>query len=257
MKKTIQLLFVSLLIIAFTSCSSDNDSATTAVLLKKLTSVTMGKHAEYNFQYNGTQLSKVTFDIEAQTDGRGYDKYTYSNNLITEIKRYNASNQNMAITYLTYDSSNRLTEALTLQLSGNYGLKRVFTHNLNGTVTVTAYSGNLETQNTPSDIVETYHFQNGEVSRKDFVSNALSFTVTYSYDSANHPMKNVAGIKQIKLYTFIADGLFGMEHNITRTVSVTGADTVQVDMEVDYNTNNYPVLSYSDSGDQYQFEYFK
>lgn len=256
MKKAVQLLLISLFVLTFISCSSDSDT-NGVILLKKVTGVTLGKTTTHNFSYNGTKLTKVAYEIEAQTDGIGYDRYVYNGDLITEIKRYNASNQITATIQFTYNTNNQLTQVVKIQPANNYGFKNVFTYNTDGSVLVTGYSGDINSQTNLSDITEKFYFQNGEVSQKDFVSNAFSSTVTYSYDNANHPLKNVTGITAIKLYSFIANGLFGMEHNVTQRITLTEGETVQTNMEVDYNADNYPVASYSDSGDQYQFTYFK
>ena len=77
MKKAVQLLLISIFFLTFLSCSSDSDTDS-PILLKKLTGITMGKNTTHNFSYNGTKLTKVAFEIEAQTDGIGYDKYVYS-----------------------------------------------------------------------------------------------------------------------------------------------------------------------------------
>jgi hypothetical protein len=258
MKKAIQLLLVSLFFLTFVSCSSDSD-ANNPVLLKKLTAVTMGQNATHTFSYNGTKLTKVAFEIEAQTDGTGYDKYVYNGDLITEIKRYNASNQNTATTQFTYNANNQLTTVVKLQPTNNYGFKNVFTYNIDGTVLVTGYSGDLNSQTNLSSVSEKFYFQNGEVSQKDYISTTLSFSTVYAYDSAHHPMHNVTGINAIKLYDFIANGLFGMQNNITQqTTTISGNAATQITMQADYNTDNYPTALYSEDGIyQYQFSYFK
>ncbi|MFN3968410.1 hypothetical protein [Flavobacterium sp.] len=258
MKKAIQFILVSLLVLSFVSCSSDSDSDN-PVLLKKLTAVTMGQNATHTFSYSGTKLTKVAFEIEAQTDGIGYDKYVYNGDLITEIKRYDASNQNTATTQFTYNTNNQLTAVVKLQPASNYGFKNVFTYNNDGTVSVTGYSGDINSQTNLSSISEKFYFQNGEVSRKEYSSTTLSYSITYAYDSAHHPMQNVTGINAIKLYSFIANGLFGMQHNMTQqTTAISGNADTQVTMQADYNTDNYPTALYSEDGIyQYQFSYFK
>ena len=258
MKKAAQLLLVSLFVLTFVSCSSYSDTDNT-VLLKKLTSVTMGQNATHTFSYNGTKLTKVAFEIEAQTDGIGYDKYVYNGDLITEIKRYNASNQNTATTKFTYNINNQLTAVVKLQPASNYGFKNVFAYNIDGSVLVTGYSGDLNSQTNLSDITEKFYFQNGEVSQKDYSSTTLSFSTTYAYDNANHPMHNVTGINAIKLYNFITNGLFGMQHNMSQqTTTISGNAATQITMQADYNTDNYPAALYSADGMyQYQFTYFK
>ena len=126
-------------------------------------------------------------------------------------------------------------------------------------MTVNGFSGNTATQNAPSDIVERFYFHNGEVIQKEFASNTTNFSVAYTYDNANHPMQNVTGINAIKLYSFIADGLFGMQHNVTQQITtVSGESPIEVSMDADYNNINYPVALYSADGQyQHQFTYFK
>ena len=219
----------------------------------------MGQNAAYTFSYKGTKLTKVAFEIEAVADGSGYDLYTYNGNLIAEVKRFNTANQNTATTTFTYNSNNQLTQAVKVQPANNYGFKSIFTYNIDGSVTVTGFSGTTTTQTTPSTIVEKFYFHNGEVTHKDFVSNTTNFSVAYTYDNANHPMQNVTGLNAIKLYSFIADGLFGMQHNLTKQITtVSGESPTEIAMEADYNTSNYPVALYSADGlYQHQFTYFK
>jgi len=258
MKKVFQYLFLVVIVFSFVSCSSDSDTVT-PVLLRKLTSVNMGQNAAYTFSYKGTKLTKVAFEIEAVADGSGYDLYTYNGSLIVEVRRFNTANQNTATTTFTYNSNNQLTQAVKVQPANNYGFKSIFTYNIDGSVTVTGFSGTTTTQTTPSTIVEKFYFHNGEVTQKDFVSNTTNFSVAYTYDNANHPMQNVTGLNAIKLYSFIADGLFGMQHNLTKQITtVSGESPTEIAMEADYNTSNYPVALYSADGlYQHQFTYFK
>ncbi|MFY8009237.1 MAG: hypothetical protein ACOVNW_06030, partial [Flavobacterium sp.] len=183
MKKTFQYLFLAVIVFSFVSCSSDSDTET-PVLLRKLTSVNMGQNAAYTFSYKGTQLTKVAFEIEAVADGSGYDLYTYNGNLIAEVKTFNAANQNTATTTFTYNSNNQLTQAVKVQPANNYGFKSVFTYNVDGSVTVTGFSGTPAAQTTPSATVEKFYFHNGEVTQKEFVSNTTNFSVAYTYDNA-------------------------------------------------------------------------
>lgn len=263
MKNLFQYFAIFLVVVlSMTSCTTDDNSGTSAILLKKLTSVSFGTHAEYSFSYKGTKLSKVTFSVDNQTDGNGYYKYTYTNDLITEISRYHSNGHLSEKTMFTYDSSNRLIEALKLTFANSFGSKKVFSHNLDGTVTVTTFGGNLETQNTLSDAVETYHFNNGEITRKEYVSNTLTYALTYEYDNANQPMKNVTGMKAIKIYHFIADGLFGMDHNllVQNSYDNNGNLNHTISFDGDYNQDNYPTVIFSTDqveNTSYNFQYYK
>ena len=257
MKKVFQYLFLSVIVSSLVSCTSDNETAT-PVLLKKLTSLYMGKNSTYTFTYNGTKIRKVAFEIEAQTDGRGYDLFTYSGTLVVQIKRYNTANQNIATTTFTYNSNNQLIQAVKVELANNYGFKNIFTYNPDGSVTVTGFFGNSTAQNNPSNIVENYYFINGEVSQKTFTSNVSNFDITYTYDNANHSLQNVTGVNAIKLYEYFSNGLFGMQHNVVQQSINTFGEINEIILDADYNSNNYPVALYSADGQyHHQFTYFE
>ncbi len=252
----------SVIILSMTSCSSDDNSRTSVVLLKKLTNVSFGTNGEYNFTYNGTKLNKVTFTLDNQTDGNGYDKYFYTGDLITEIKRYNASNHNIIRTLFTYNLSNQLTQVVRLELDANYGRKTVYQYNPDGSIESSIYSGNLESQNTASSLTEKVYFQNGEIVAKEYTIGTSQSSIGFSYDSANHPLKNVTGLGAIKIYDFMADGLFGVEHNLLQRAvyDANGDLDHSISFEGVYNQDNYPTNIYgvdTPEGIGYNFEYYK
>lgn len=263
MKKVFPLFWIlSIVSIFLTSCSSDEDTSNGITLLRKIESVDLGQHAKHQFFYKGTKLTKVVFEKEAQTDGNGYDKYSYTNDLITEIKTYNNNNQIDAVTTLTYNSNNQLTEVLKLEPSRNYGLRTVFNYTLFGTVVITSYSGNLQSQNSSTNQTTTLSLLNGEIIRKEFTSAEMNYIVEYEYDVKNNPMKNVTGYQAVKLYAYINNGLFGMNHNLAQQTTYLVLNVIdnQVDFELQYNNDNFPTSRYatgSFSGAyQYQYEYY-
>ena len=93
MKKVIQyfaLFFLAL--ISLTSCSSD-DSTTSDVLLKKLQASVLGNNEVYSFSYNGTKLTKISFQIEQGTTTSGYSNIIYNGISISQVADYNNANQ--------------------------------------------------------------------------------------------------------------------------------------------------------------------
>lgn len=264
MKKIFQYFAIfSVIILTMTSCTSDDNSGSSVVLLKKLTSTSFGTNAQYGFTYNGTKLTKVSFSVNNQLNGNWYDKYRYTGDLITEIKRYNSSNQITTSTVFTYNASNQLTQVVKLNLDNNYGFKTVYQYNIDGSVVATGYYGDLVAQNTLSVTSEKYYFQNGEiVSKEHYSSNTLQFSNAYSYDVSNNPLKNVTGIKAIKIYDFMADGLFGIEHNVIQQTAYDASGNIDntVSFEGNYNQDSYPTAIYSVNTQEslaYNFEYYK
>ena len=209
MKKAIQLLFLSFLIVTFTSCSSDdNQSASNVVLLKKVESDVMANHSVYNFTYTGTKLKKVSYEWHTPTLFKGYDKYFYTGDLITEIKSYNSNNQITKRALFTYNASNQLAELLTLEPQNNVGRKEVFAYNVDGTVSTVTYKGTLESQTTLDSVTEKFFLENGNIVKIEFTGSSLVTSTEFEYDSANNPMRNVTGLDKIKVDTDISDGLY-------------------------------------------------
>ncbi|PZO30788.1 MAG: hypothetical protein DCF13_02830 [Flavobacteriaceae bacterium] len=253
---------ISIISLALTSCTSDSDSSKNVILLKKIQSVDLGQIAVHKFYYKGTKLSKVAFDIQGQTNGVGYDKYSYTNDLITEIKTYSANNQLLAITTLSYNSSNQLAEVVKVEPSRNYGLRTVFSYSLTGTVVVQSFYGNTTVQESSTNQTTTFYLLNGEIEKKDFLSIDMNYTIVYVYDNSKNPFLNVTGYNAIKLYSFINNGLFGLNHNLLQQTTYLSPDVIdtQVDFELEYNNNNFPTSRYatgSFSGVyQYLYEYY-
>lgn len=256
-----------LLLVTLWSCSDDkqDDSTSKLTLVKKLDAVDLGKHAVYTFFYNGAKLDKVNYEIEGQTDGIGHYEYFYTGNLISEIKRFNQNNQNTARILFEYNSNNALVQVTELDVNANYGLKNVITYNLDGTVEVERFSGNTSSQSVFA-YSSLYSFQNGELVQENN-SGTIATIVNYEFDSANHPLQNVTGINEIKIYSALTHGIFnrgliGLNNNLKKqtTTFVADGSTEIVDYTMSYNTQNYPstiVSSPTSLGSySYSFEYY-
>lgn len=257
-----------LLLVTLWSCSNDKEdtnSSSKSVLVKKLDAVDLGKNASYTFSYNDTKLDKVAYEIEGQTDGIGHYEYFYTGNLISEIKRFNQSNQNTARILFEYNSSNALTQVTELDVNANYGLKNVITYNSDGTVEVDRFSGTTTSQSTFA-YSSSFHLLNGELVQENN-SGAIETIVNYEFDSANHPLQNVTGINEIKIYSALTHGIFnrgfmGLNNNLKKqtTVFVADGSTEIVDYTINYNEQNYPTTIVSTPTSlgsySYVFEYY-
>ncbi|MFN3753469.1 hypothetical protein [Flavobacterium sp.] len=265
MKKAIQILFVSLLVVMFTSCSSDdngNQPDTSVVLLKKMESEVMGNHGVYNFSYDGRKLAKVNYEIHTPSMQTGYDKYYYSGELIAEIKTFNGSNQNTFSTVFTYNANNQLEQVVKKNLQNGTATKMVFTYNPNGTVEALNYTGTLDSQTILSAVSEKYFIENNNIVRIEFTGSASQTAMDFEYDGANNPMRNVIGMDKIKLHTYDSDGRYGITKNLKKvTTYFATVESSQVDFELVYDENNYPLTRYSTETSpgpfSYNFEYYK
>lgn len=262
MKKLYTFCWIILSVLSLASCSSDADSSSNVTLLKKIQSVDLGQNAVHNFYYKGTKLTKVTFDIQGQTNGKGYDKYSYINDLISEIKTFSSNNQLLSVITLTYNNLNQLTEVVKIEPSRNYGLKTVFDYSTNNTVIAQTFSGNTSAQDNPSNQTTTFLLQNDEVVSKSFASADMNYSIEYVYDDKNNPFKNVTGYHAIKLYAILNNGLLGLNHNLLKQTTYFDANVIdsQIDFELNYNQDNFPTLRYA-TGEfsgvyQYVYEYY-
>ena len=259
MKKAIQLLsIVFLFVLTFTSCSSDDSgNQSDKVLLKKMVASVMADHEVYTFSYKGTKLDKVNFEIEITTLNKGYDKYTYSGDLITEVERH-INNQNIAKTVFTYNSANQLIQVIKLEFDSNRGIKSILTYNENGTIDVTRFYGDLDTQTNQFE-TNLFYVENGEIVKYDY-NGSSSWTTDFQYDAANNPLQNVTGTDKLKLYQYTTNGLYGINKNVSSVHSYSTDWDNQVDFEMQYSAKNYPVSSYSTASSSgpysYQYEYY-
>ncbi|MEK8180469.1 hypothetical protein WMW71_08965 [Flavobacterium buctense] len=264
MKKAIQFLFVSLLILTFASCSSDdnNQPDSSVVLLKKMDSDVLGYHATYNFDYNGRKLTRVNYEKHTPSMQTGYDKYYYTGDLITEIRTFNGSNQSIFSTFFTYNANNQLEQVVKLNLLNSTGTKTVFTYNANGTVDTLNYTGSLQAQTVLSEVSEKFFIENNNIVKIEFFGSTTQTAMDFEYDTANNPMSNVVGMDKIKLHTYDSDGKFGVTGNLKNVIThFATVESSQVDFELVYNDKNYPVSSYSTETSpgpyHFNFEYYK
>ena len=260
MKKVAQLLFIFSLLTVLISCTpkdSDN-SASGVVLLKKLTSDVMGNHVVYNFNYKGTQLTKVTFDSYTPNHTAGYYNYTYANNLITEISKFDASNHNTEKSIFTYNNLDQLIQVVKLDLDHNTGTKTIYTYNADGTIDATSFKGTVSDQNNMLATSQKYYIQNNDIVKIDYIGDGLISTMEFQYDAAKNPTLNILGMDKIKLDAYNSEGLFGITKNLTKVkTNFLSNDSSEDVFELLYNDKNFPTSSRSsaNSGGPYSYLY--
>lgn len=228
MKKLFCFLAVSSMVM--TSCSSSDDNGggpTPGVVLLKQTIETDAEGDTFTSTatYNGTKLNKIT------SDGGFTMNFTYSGDLITKIE-YKESGTVVQTDKFTYNGSQQLTSYLRLEHDSEWGSKETYTYNGDGTVTVTAYSGDLAEQTTLDGTATITFLPNGEVAT---ISSAFSDNHSYTYDDKNNPFKNVTGYGKI---SWVDTDATGIMHNVTNDTSWGGTTLVFT-----YNELGYPATA--------------
>lgn len=230
--KNFALTFSALFMILM-SCSSDSSSSSSEILLKNeiVTDPSDGSSYTMTYTYNGTNLTKISYD-----DDGSYDKFYYTGDLITKIEFFDDTDFLEGKTTYTYNSDNKLTSYVSLDYLSDDGEREVYTYNTNGTVSGVSYYGDLVTQTTPSS-TRTITLSNGEVISEVSTSGSNSFT--YTYDTKNHPYKNIKGFDKIGAYSD-SDNL-GVNHNLLTRVQTSGTFTNTQNYSYTYNSDNYPL----------------
>nr|WP_294935227.1 hypothetical protein [uncultured Flavobacterium sp.] len=250
--------------LVFGACASESEDNTKTgpALLRKIECDVMANHSEYNFYYEGRKLAVVAYDLEITATGmtsiKGYDKYYYTDELITAIRTYNETDQIIAQKKFTYDENGRLLQEIALNIENNTGLKNVFIYNGNGTVEVQRFHGDLNSQTTYADS-DMFYLENGEIVQYDYHSGANVDSYEFEYDQGNNPMKNIIGMDKIKLCRYESNGWYGIAKNMKKITSHFSGESAasQVEFDIFYNAENYPVsaISTADSPGPFSFRY--
>lgn len=235
MKKIIGLFaFVALLL---TSCSSSDSAATSEsdVLVKRTirTYSGGGSVTTVDHTYSGKKAVKST------NSNGNYELYTYTGDLITQVKNYNASDVHVETETFTYDSDKKLESYVRVNVVGNTGIKQTYVYNTNGTVSTTTYSGNATSQTTQTE-TGTIVISGGEVVVQTSSGGAMH---TYTYDTKNNPFKNITGFDKIMVIGGVATG--GVQHNILTDNDDAG---YVYNFAYTYNAANFPTSATKSEG---------
>jgi hypothetical protein len=249
MKKIIAL---SSIFILLCSCSSDyNDDLVPIVLVKKIITKNMNDNSVINiteFEYDGNKISKSFGQNNILS-------YTYTGDLITNIKIYDLNNTLM-FEYLYSYENNNLVESTYKMLLNNVCEKRLYTYNTNQTVDLIYYKGDLITQNTlyKTGIITIQNEEVVSVVVQDHI-NSINRNSTYIYDNHNNPNKNVVGFNKLNVELDRVGGTF--QNPISNTNNYNNS-VVMTDYTYVYNSTSFPITSTlnNNSGINYKFEYF-
>lgn len=243
MKKAIQILFVSVLVLAATSCSND-DNTNDEKFLKRVIEVNVdGSSSTTNLTYVGNQIVSIISETKSET-------FTYTGDLITRITSLNIPTEQLTTFDYIYNND-KLTKVIC---SENYELN--FVHNANGTITY-----EKTTLDTNNNVTLVYHgtlsfngnnaFEDKRV-LDDTPSNILSKEeVSFVYDAKKNPLNNILGYSKLldRFTTISANNAV----SITKINSTNFLDTDQAisaavlkPKDYQYDNDNYPIEIISD-----------
>ncbi len=236
MKKAIQILFVSVLMLAITSCSNEDNNQ--EKLLKRVIEVNQdGTSSTTDFTYNGNQIVTIVSATKSET-------FSYTGNLITRITSMDIPNQAQT----TFDYIYTGTKLTKVICSENYELN--FVHNANGTV---SYEKTMFDTNNNEILV--YHgllYFQGQNALEDkrvldnTSANILSKEeVSFVYDSKRNPLHNITGYsKLLDRFTTISanNAVSSIEIASTKFLDTDQATSsaIQHPRNYQYDNDGYP-----------------
>lgn len=231
------ILLLNVITLAFASCSRNEDQPAiptvdpNGILLKRSVETNnSGDIYTLNYIYSGNKLTRIN-----DSDG-DYEIITYTGDLITKWEYFISPNVLDATINFTYDVNNDLIKLIginhgeaTTNPTGYVG-KSLYTHNSNGSISFQDYSGNQTAQTTLDS--------NGTITSGSIVTNqinpAITITETCTYDTKNHPLKNVLGRNKIIFIDF-----FNNPSN--NFISLTNYSGDLEEASYTYDTNNFPI----------------
>lgn len=252
------ILLLSVMTLAFTSCSKNEDEPAiptvdpNGILLKRSvetdnSGANIGDVYTLNYIYNGNKLVRIN-----DSDG-GYEIITYTGDLITKWENFISPAVLDATINYTYNTNNNLITAIRIyhgEATTNptsYVERTTYTHNSNGSISFQEYYGNLAAQTTL--------VSNGTITSGSIVTNEINpantVTETCTYDTKNHPLKNILGYNKIVFNQFFNNS----SNNFMSIVNYNG------DLEeatYTYNPNDFPITEIYKMNNSTQFttQYF-
>jgi hypothetical protein len=167
----------------------------------------------------------------------------YTGDLITQTQFYGNEILKSRSEFL-YNSEEKMSQRKTFDLTNNRCNRCEFIYNNDGTVSITAYSGDFTTQNTQIVNRKAFLFSNGDVEKIEeyVVIDGSNHTKTthYTYDNKNSPLNTVPGYNKLKFWD---TGNSGNSHNNTSIINTTtqNTSTQTEDLTYTYNSFDYPI----------------
>lgn len=235
MKKSALFLVLILTFSVLFSCSNDNDSENQLVVKKITEEIFFYNSSEItteNFIYENSKLVK---SIRSNGD---YVTFLYEDNKVVKFIKYNASNELVGATNLTYNGND------LVKIEPNAGeLRNIFFYQ-NGKLSSQEDSYFNITEYIPTAKREyTFDYNNNvvQILSTGYYQNVSTSKSVYTFDDKNNPLKNMN--KYLRLF-FSTEGLNGLSNNnrISQDVYSPISNTTPTNFTYEYifNSDNYP-----------------
>lgn len=246
MKKLLFLVSVS--IVFFSSCIPNPEEnpdpyvpPVTVLLQKTVDTYDNGDIVTTNFTYNGTKIVSIVDDMPDEWDAY----YTYTGDLITKLEWKDSDGVVQQYSTFEYDDTSRLVTYKRIEPLDDLGSKETYIYNIDGTVSVTYFSGDATTQ-TDAAGTGTVTFAAGEISSIHTVNGSQEFTQNYTYDNKNNPFMNVTGWSKIAFVEAVGEGV---RHNVVSIMTTeTGVPTSTFNYTFTY-ASDFPATGRTDDAD--------
>lgn len=235
MKKLILTILAGTFLLSCSSDSSNDDSnnpSSTGLLVKTETN----SNGTSTYNYNGNKL------LNGFTSGGGEPfnfTFTYSGDFIITLNTTAININNISNTAFNY-SNNLLSSSTQNIIINNISrtYNKTYTYNSDGSITENIIVNN----GSGSNKFIRFYTQGNCVreERYDYLNSVISFTgsITYSYDTNNHPCKNITGFYAIQN----PQKASSINNVISETTkNAYGVITKTVQTAYQYNSQNYPV----------------
>ena len=262
MKKAI--LKISILFFILTSCSNDNEIPmnSSEVLLKKIVTHNYETTYETIFTYNGKKI------IRAKSN-RIRIEFSYDGDNITQIEWYsNPDTDNVISNQVNFEyfTDGRLKKFIRYSFYPNSVPHETveFNYNNNGSVNYNY----IAHYNSSYNQTGLFTIANNEISSINTLSsiNGPGGTITYNYDTKNHPLKNVIGYNKLLLYQYFYPSIhssgfstnIGNNNNLISYTYFVNQKTTQTDIvnSIEYNNSNFPIAINKDNVDDADFLFY-
>ncbi|WP_396193131.1 hypothetical protein [Flavobacterium sp.] len=248
-------LVILLSVFALFACSNNDEEVeqqnVPTGFLKQVKDSNLGGIVTYDYFYSGSKLLKIV-------GGNQIKKYSYTGDLITDIEIYDTTQNLVSKETFEYNSNSDLVATKTLYYSNDLGYRTELIYNLDGTVLINNFNGNLLAQDT-FNFSNKLYFSNSEVVKSEINFNSNTSIMQYEYDSSINPMNQVMGYSKLNLHRF--NGVLisqfhqiGNIHNCNKVIIDDPNESGIVDYDYFYDANGKPSYISSDGNETSIFD---
>lgn len=186
------------------------------------------------FDYSDRKIARIEDTALKVTD------FTYNElDLIETSKEYLGGVLKKTNTYV-YDISENLISLTTIDAASSTGIKWIYVHNANGTISYQKFSGDDVDQDNLVSTGVISETKRTEVITDSVTAEETTHTITYDYDLGNNPMMNITGYE--KIYFADSESSLNIENNVTSMTTQTNDEAAVVEFTnlYEYTNNNFP-----------------